>query len=151
MTYKSIPYGTIDEALPYLSRRLNENSSILGGVRREREIIRAALSRRLFSPSNLMKRWPIFIRFLFYIFIFIFIDQNVVVLFFVKILLFFNMNNNNSMIIIIWYFFSFIMNNSMASIYFIVEMLKLILYLQILNKDILWLYVLCHNKNHTFF
>lgn len=56
MTYKSIPYGTIDEALPYLSRRLNENSSILGGVRREREIIRAALGRRLFSPTNLMKR-----------------------------------------------------------------------------------------------
>lgn len=56
MTYKSIPYGTIDEALPYLSRRLNENSSILGGVRREREIIRAALGRRLFSPTYLMKR-----------------------------------------------------------------------------------------------
>lgn len=138
MTYKSIPYGTIDEALPYLSRRLNENSSILGGVRREREIIRAALGRRLFSPTYLMKRWPIFIRFLFFfIFVFIFIDQNVVVLFFVKNLLFFNMNNNNSMIIIIWHFSSFIMNNTMASIYFIVEMLKLILYLQILNKDIL--------------
>lgn len=51
MTYKSIPYGTIDEALPYLSRRLNENSSILGGVRRERKIIRSALGRRLFSFS----------------------------------------------------------------------------------------------------
>ena len=46
MVHKSIPYGTIDEALPYLSRRLNENSSILGGVRRERNIIRAALKGR---------------------------------------------------------------------------------------------------------
>lgn len=46
MVHKSIPYGTIDEVLPYLSRRLNENSSILGGVRRERNIIRAALKGR---------------------------------------------------------------------------------------------------------
>ncbi|XP_048753522.2 hydroxyproline dehydrogenase-like [Ostrea edulis] len=47
MIHKSIPYGTIDEALPYLSRRVNENSSIFGGIRRERKIIRTALVDRL--------------------------------------------------------------------------------------------------------
>jgi hypothetical protein len=47
MIHKSIPYGTIDEALPYLSRRVNENSSIFGGIRRERKLIRTALADRL--------------------------------------------------------------------------------------------------------
>ncbi|XP_061196348.1 uncharacterized protein LOC133204611 [Saccostrea echinata] len=64
MIHKSIPYGTIDEALPYLSRRVSENSSIFGGIRRERKIIRKALADRLrlqkvfteFSTSAMLSR-----------------------------------------------------------------------------------------------
>ncbi|XP_062593110.1 hydroxyproline dehydrogenase-like [Saccostrea cucullata] len=51
MIHKSIPYGTVDEVLPYLSRRVNENSSIFGGMRRERSIIRRALADRVLSKT----------------------------------------------------------------------------------------------------
>ncbi|XP_071163980.1 hydroxyproline dehydrogenase-like [Mytilus edulis] len=47
LVYKSVPYGSIEDTLPYLLRRLLENRSVLNGVRRERELLRSALKHRL--------------------------------------------------------------------------------------------------------
>jgi len=49
--YKYVPYGPIDEVVPYLIRRTQENSSILGspGVQEERAMIGQELLRRV-SP-----------------------------------------------------------------------------------------------------
>jgi proline dehydrogenase len=49
--YKYVPYGPIDEVMPYLLRRTQENSTILGspGVQEERGMISTELRRRL-SP-----------------------------------------------------------------------------------------------------
>jgi proline dehydrogenase len=47
--YKYVPYGPIGEVMPYLIRRTQENSSILGssGVQEERKMVGAELRRRL--------------------------------------------------------------------------------------------------------
>ncbi|XP_038622808.1 hydroxyproline dehydrogenase [Tachyglossus aculeatus] len=45
--YKSIPYGSLDEVLPYLSRRAQENRAVLAGARRERQLLRRELWRRM--------------------------------------------------------------------------------------------------------
>lgn len=47
--YKYVPYGPIGEVVPYLIRRTQENSAILGsaGVQEERQMVRAELRRRL--------------------------------------------------------------------------------------------------------
>lgn len=47
--YKYVPYGPISEVVPYLIRRTQENSAILGspGVQEERRMIRNELVRRL--------------------------------------------------------------------------------------------------------
>merc|ERR1712227_1139422 len=45
--YKSMPYGTVEETLPYIARRAVENRSILDAATREREILRRELFRRL--------------------------------------------------------------------------------------------------------
>ncbi|XP_068779339.1 LOW QUALITY PROTEIN: hydroxyproline dehydrogenase [Struthio camelus] len=45
--YKSVPYGAPEEVLPYLVRRAQENQSVLQGVRRERQLLRRELRRRL--------------------------------------------------------------------------------------------------------
>ena len=42
-----MPYGPIDEALPYLIRRANENRGMLAGAVRERELLVRELKRRL--------------------------------------------------------------------------------------------------------
>ncbi|XP_041347932.1 hydroxyproline dehydrogenase-like [Gigantopelta aegis] len=47
LAYKSIPYGSLRDTLPYLSRRAQENRAILQGTRRERELLKAALLDRL--------------------------------------------------------------------------------------------------------
>ena len=51
--YKYVPYGPIDEVMPYLIRRTQENSAILGspGVQEERAMVRAELRRRLFGAG----------------------------------------------------------------------------------------------------
>jgi len=45
--YKYVPFGAVDEVLPYLVRRAQENSDMLGGVGVEMGMLRAELKRRL--------------------------------------------------------------------------------------------------------
>uniref|UniRef100_A0A8C3HEC9 Proline dehydrogenase n=1 Tax=Chrysemys picta bellii TaxID=8478 RepID=A0A8C3HEC9_CHRPI len=45
--YKSIPYGAVEDVLPYLVRRAQENQSVLQGIRKERDLLRRELWRRL--------------------------------------------------------------------------------------------------------
>ncbi|MEE6525779.1 hypothetical protein FKM82_026019 [Ascaphus truei] len=49
MVYKSVPYGSVDSVLPYLIRRAQENQSVLQGIRKERDLLRRELWRRLLS------------------------------------------------------------------------------------------------------
>lgn len=53
--YKYVPYGPIGEVVPYLIRRTQENSSILGssGVQEERSMVSGELRRRL-NPLRLV-------------------------------------------------------------------------------------------------
>lgn len=50
--YKYVPYGAVHEVMPYLIRRAQENSDLLGGVKKERELYWQELKRRLL-PSFL--------------------------------------------------------------------------------------------------
>ncbi len=43
---KYVPYGPVADAIPYLIRRANENSSVTGQVSRELELIAIELERR---------------------------------------------------------------------------------------------------------
>ena len=45
--YKYVPYGPIHEVLPYLIRRAQENSDLLGGVAVERGMLGGELLRRI--------------------------------------------------------------------------------------------------------
>lgn len=45
--YKSVPYGSVEDTLPYLVRRAQENRSVLRGIRKERDLLRLELRRRL--------------------------------------------------------------------------------------------------------
>ncbi|KAM6897896.1 hydroxyproline dehydrogenase isoform 1-T1 [Xenentodon cancila] len=45
--YKSVPYGSVDDTLPYLVRRAQENRTVLQGIRKERDLLRKELKQRL--------------------------------------------------------------------------------------------------------
>ncbi|KAG5854724.1 hypothetical protein ANANG_G00040820 [Anguilla anguilla] len=47
LIYKSMPYGSVDDTLPYLVRRAQENRTVLQGIRKERDLLRQELRRRL--------------------------------------------------------------------------------------------------------
>jgi proline dehydrogenase len=47
--YKVVPYGPVDEVLPYLSRRANENRGIFDKVKKEKRLIWTELKRRAFG------------------------------------------------------------------------------------------------------
>ena len=49
--YKYIPYGPVDEVMPYLIRRTQENSTLLGtpAVVAERKMLAQELRRRMFT------------------------------------------------------------------------------------------------------
>jgi proline dehydrogenase len=45
--YKYLPYGKVSEVMPYLLRRAQENSSLLGGAVHERQLLAQEVKRRL--------------------------------------------------------------------------------------------------------
>lgn len=48
--YKYVPYGQVNEVIPYLMRRAQENSSLMGNANRELKLLKEELLRR-FTPS----------------------------------------------------------------------------------------------------
>eukprot|EP00618_Florenciella_parvula_P001226 CAMPEP_0119476612 /NCGR_PEP_ID=MMETSP1344-20130328/7058_1 /TAXON_ID=236787 /ORGANISM="Florenciella parvula, Strain CCMP2471" /LENGTH=563 /DNA_ID=CAMNT_0007510405 /DNA_START=82 /DNA_END=1773 /DNA_ORIENTATION=+ len=47
--YKYVPYGAVGEVMPYLLRRAQENSSLLGSVAMETRMLRQEITRRAFG------------------------------------------------------------------------------------------------------
>lgn len=50
--YKYIPYGPVEVAIPYLHRRAQENSSVLGGAGEDKRALWEEISRRFSSSSS---------------------------------------------------------------------------------------------------
>lgn len=50
--FKYLPYGKIEEVMPYLLRRAQENSSMMGGASKECRLIWLELKQRWWRPSS---------------------------------------------------------------------------------------------------
>ena len=49
--YKSLAVGSVSEALPYLSRRAQENTSVIMNARQEKQLLKLALRDRLMKKE----------------------------------------------------------------------------------------------------
>lgn len=54
--YKSIPYGSVEEVLPYLARRATENQSVLLGARKEKQLLWQHLKFRMMGKHSSKSR-----------------------------------------------------------------------------------------------
>ncbi|KAJ2302834.1 proline dehydrogenase, partial [Coemansia sp. RSA 2702] len=50
--YKYVPYGSLDEVMPYLIRRAQENSAVAGAIRHEAALVMAEIRRRLLGRAR---------------------------------------------------------------------------------------------------